>query len=131
VLGVENEEDTTCLIVGVHASSELGYKERNRFGKLFADAVEHGVEGCEVQVSSSLHVSFDIFWTYSKALFAYAAKLAGKRCEVQVGLFLLLSPRLFSKIVGLFCHCSQVSFDIAGLFWDTDTFGEAGMLARI
>jgi hypothetical protein len=37
-------------VVGVHASSELGYKERNRFGRLFQDAIQNGIP--EVQVES-------------------------------------------------------------------------------
>ena len=43
------QENTSCLVVGVHASSELGYKEKNRFGKLFKDAIVNGVDGCEVE----------------------------------------------------------------------------------
>ena len=42
------QENTSCLVVGVHASSELGYKEKNRFGRLFKDAIDDGVDGCEV-----------------------------------------------------------------------------------
>ena len=49
VLGVENDDDKSVLVVGVHASSELGFKERNRFGKLFRDAVEFGIPEVTVE----------------------------------------------------------------------------------
>ena len=45
---VVQENTSSCLVVGVHASSELGYKEKNRFGKIFKDAINEGVDGCEV-----------------------------------------------------------------------------------
>jgi len=47
--GTHLQEDTSCLVVGVHASSDLGYKENNRFGRLFKDAVENGVPDCVVE----------------------------------------------------------------------------------
>eukprot|EP00960_Hanusia_phi_P039658 753972-Hanusia_phi.AAC.6 len=40
VLGVDNEEDHTCTVVGCLASDSMGFKGRNHFGKIFREAAE-------------------------------------------------------------------------------------------
>ncbi|EKX54411.1 cell division control protein 45 [Guillardia theta CCMP2712] len=40
VLGVDNEEDHTCTVVGCLASDSMGFRGRNHFGKIFKEAAE-------------------------------------------------------------------------------------------
>ena len=59
VLGVDNEEDHTCTVVGCLASDSMGFRGRNHFGKIFKEAAEAMPQmevqmyGFDTEVSSS------------------------------------------------------------------------------